>query len=102
MERSAEEEKREYYCGKTKIVILGGEESVEIEVEGIKLKQVKRFKYLWVQIQNNEKQEAEINERISTATKIYYALNRNFLSMRAITKKTKINVYKAIFCPILT
>ena len=31
---------------KTKIMILGGEESVEIEVEGIKLKQVKSFKYL--------------------------------------------------------
>ena len=33
---------------KTKIMILGGEESVEIEVEGIELKQVKIFKYLGV------------------------------------------------------
>ena len=57
---------------KKKIMILGGEESVEMEIEGIKLEQVKSFKYLGVQIQNNGKQEAKINERISTAT------NRNF------------------------
>ena len=43
-------------------MILGGEESVEMKVEGIKLEQVKSFKYLGVQIQNNGKQEAEINE----------------------------------------
>ena len=40
---------------KTKIIILGGKESVEIEVEGIKLEQVKSFKYLGVQIQNDGK-----------------------------------------------
>jgi len=31
-------------------MILGGEESVEMEVEGIKLEQVESFKYLGVQI----------------------------------------------------
>ena len=57
---------------KTKIMILCGEESVEMEVRGIKLEQVKKsFKYLGVEIQNNGKQEAEIK-------KIYYVLNRNF------------------------
>ena len=47
-----------------------------------------------VQIQNNRKQEAEINERISTAMKMYYTLNIDFLKKRAFTKKTKANVYK--------
>ena len=87
---------------RTKIITLGGEESVEMEMEDIKLEQVMSFEYLGVQIQNNGKREAEINERISTATKIYYALNRSFLRMRAITKKTKESVYKAIFFSILT
>ena len=86
----------------TKIMILGGEESIEMEVEGIKLEQVRSFKYLGVQIKNNGKQEAEINKRISTAMKIYYALKRNFLKMIAIAKKTKLKVYKAIFCSIFT
>ena len=62
----------------TKIMIMGEEESVEMEVEDIKLEQVKNFKYLGAQIQNNGKQEAEINERISTAMKMYYTSNGNF------------------------
>ena len=85
-----------------KIMIMGGEESVEMEVEDIKLEQVKSFKYLGVQIQNNGKQEAETNKRISTAMKLYYTLNRNFLKMREIIKNAKVNVHKAIFCPIFT
>ena len=47
----------------TKIMILGGEENVELEVEGIKLEQVTSFKYLGEQIQNDGKQEVEIKER---------------------------------------
>ena len=54
-----------------------------------------------VQIQNNEKQ-AEVNERISTAMKTYYTLNRNFLRMRAVTENIKVNVYKSILCSIIT
>ena len=57
-------------------MILGEEESLELEVEGIKLEQVKSFKYLGVQIQKKGTQKAEINEGISTAMKIYYTLNR--------------------------
>ena len=34
----------------SKIMILGREESVEMEVEGIKLEQVKRFEYFGVHI----------------------------------------------------
>ena len=50
---------------KTKIMIIGGEETVEMEVGSIKLEQVKSFKYLGVQIQNNGKQESEINEELA-------------------------------------
>ena len=40
-------------------MILGGEESVDVEMVGIEFEQVKSFKYLGVKIQNNGKQEAE-------------------------------------------
>ena len=45
-------------------MILDGEESVEMEVKEIKLEQVKSLKYLWVQIQNDGKQEAEITKEL--------------------------------------
>ena len=72
-----------------------------MEIEGIKLEHVMSFQYLGVQFQNNGKQEAEINERISAEMKRYYTANRNFLRTRGITEKTKVNVYKEIFCSIL-
>ena len=82
-------------------MILDGEKNVEMKVEGTKFEQMMSFKYFGVQIQNNEKQETEINERIGTAMKIYYTLNRNVLRMREITEKIKVNVHKAIFYPNL-
>ena len=63
---------------KTKIMLLGGEERLEMNVEGLKLERVKGFKYLGAQIQNNGKQETEINERISTTMVICCTLIRNF------------------------
>ena len=76
---------------KTKTMILGGEEErIEMEMEDFKLQQVKSFKYLGVQIQNNVKPETEINERIKAVVKIYYTLNRYFLRMRGIAEKTKV------------
>ena len=89
MKRSSEEEKHEYQYGKNdnydnghrgKCINGGGRH---------KLEQVKSFKYLRVQIQNSGKQEAEINERISTAMMICYMPNRNFLRVSAITKRAK-------------
>ena len=74
------------------VMILGGEESVEMKVEGFILEQVKSSKYLEVPIQNNGKQEAGTNERISTAMKMYYTPIKNVLRMRTITKKIEVNV----------
>jgi Reverse transcriptase (RNA-dependent DNA polymerase)/Endonuclease-reverse transcriptase len=90
---------------KTNIMVIGEEEQdtqIDMEIDEVKVKQVQNFKYLGVQIQSNGKQDAEINERISAASKVYHALNKNFLGMKQISRNTKLKVYKAIFCPILT
>ena len=61
MERNAQEEKHEYLYGKNENYDFGWRGKCRNgSGEGIKLEQVKSFKYLGVQIQNNEKQEAEI------------------------------------------
>ena len=92
MERVPKKRNMKINMEKTTIMILGGEESVETDVGSIKLKQVKSLKCLGVQIHKNAKQEAEINERISTAKKMYYTPNRNVLRLRANTKNTGVNV----------
>lgn len=87
---------------KTKIMAVGSvEETIHIEIDKVQLEQVKSYKYLGVQIQSDGGQEAEINERISAAAKVYFALNRNFIGRKQVSNKTKISVYKAIFRTVL-
>lgn len=89
---------------KSKVMVIGKKTTdtpMEIIINGKEIEQVRAFKYLGVTIQCNGSISAEINGRIETATKVYYALNNTFIKKKEITKKTKITVYKTIFKPIL-
>lgn len=86
---------------KTKVMTMG-DTRMNIEIEGTKIEQVERFKYLGVVIDNTGKQDAEINERIEKSIKLYYAMNSKFLHKKEISRQTKMNVYKAVCRPILT
>lgn len=88
---------------KTKVMVVGEERiCVGVEMDGTRLEQVSDFKYLGVHIQEDGRQVAELNDRISAAVKIYHALNRSLIGKREISRRTKLSVYKTIFCPILT
>jgi cysteinyl-tRNA synthetase len=88
---------------KTKImVITKDEKNVDIEIEGTKIEQVNEFKYLGVTINNKGKEDTEINQRISAATKLYHTLGKIFIGKKEITRKTKMTVYQTIFRPVLT
>ena len=88
---------------KTKVMVVGKEnKDVKVEMDGMTLQQVKDFKYLGIHIQENGRQEAEVNERVTTAVKTYHALGNKFLRKREISRGTKMSVYRTIYCPILT
>ncbi|CAH0555727.1 unnamed protein product [Brassicogethes aeneus] len=55
-----------------------------------------------VELEHNGGQESEINKRIGKAINLYYAINNKFIKKKEITKKTKLNVFKTVFRPILT
>lgn len=88
---------------KTKVMAIAREpQRIRIEVEGIILEQVTQFNYLGVIIDETGKQDIDLNERINKVNKLYYTMNKTFINKREVTKKTKMNVYKTIFRPILT
>lgn len=88
---------------KTKVMAVAENgRTIQIQIENDTLEQVRNFQYLGVIIDEEGKQDLEINRRIEQTVKCYYALNRNFLSRKQISKKTKINIYKSIYRPILT
>ena len=88
---------------KTKVMVVGNQKkNVNIEINGERIEQVDAFKYLGTTIQNEGDTANEIDERISSATKLFYALARPFIGRREISRKTKMTIYKTIYSPILT
>ena len=88
---------------KTKVMTIGeSRQKLKIKVDEEELEQVNQYQYLGVMIEQTGKQEMEINERIDKAAKMYYALNKSIIGKKEVSRKTKMNVYKVIFRPILT
>lgn len=88
---------------KTKVMAIGEEPiDMEIKIEGTKLEQVNTFQYLGVTIDDNGTQETDINKRIEKTLRLYYAMNKKFINKKEVSRKTKMNVFKTIYRPILT
>lgn len=88
---------------KTKVMAIAEKKvTTNIHINGVKVQQVEDFEYLGVTIDETGKLEKEIGKRIENAMKVYHCLNRNFINKRVVSVKTKMNVYQAIYKPILT
>ena len=88
---------------KTKVMVISEErKKIQITLDDIEIEQVKHYKYLGVEMQEGGRQDMEINDRMEKTLKLYHLMNKNFVSKREVSKKTKINVYKAMYRPILT
>lgn len=74
---------------------------MEVEIDGVKIEQVTQYKYPGARIEEIGNIEPEINERIQSASKLFYALNRVILNNKKITARTKMIVYKVIYRPTL-
>ena len=78
---------------KTKYMILGtakitGDKRGEIKVSKYTFEKVENFKYLGVIINENNKKEFEIQERLKNANKAYFML-QNILKLKNIKIRTK-------------
>lgn len=88
---------------KTKVMMVAKEkEEINICIEGTKLEQVDTFQYLGIMLEEKGDLNMEINNRIEKTNKLYYAMNKGFLSKREIGRETKMKVFKTIYRPVLT
>ena len=88
---------------KTKTMVIGKEDvEVSIILDGQTIEQVYMFKYLGVKIHRDGKMEADLNDRLESTTKVYYAMSNSFIRKKEISRRTKVTVFKTIFRPILT
>lgn len=86
---------------KTKVMTTK-EENLKIIIEGVEIEQVQQFEYLGTIINNAGTEDAEINQRIEKAMRIFHSMNKKFISRKEITKETKMKIFKTIYRPILT
>lgn len=88
--------------GKTKCMAVSNRErESKITVEGNNIEQVSKYKYLGTTINSKGNLDDELNERIQTANRVYYSLQKKFLGHKQISQTTKISVYKTVYLPIL-
>ena len=73
-----------------------------LQVNGATLKQVEKFKYLGVAFTSDERQDEELDIRISKASAVMRALHYSVVMKQELSKKAKLSIFKAVFVPILT
>ena len=72
-----------------------------LQVNGVTLKQVEKFKYLGVAFTSDGRQDEELNTRIGKASTVKRALHYSVVMKRELSKKAKLSIFEAVFIPIL-
>ena len=73
-----------------------------LQVGGVSLKQVGKFKYLGVAFTSDERQDEKLDVRSGKASAVMRALHHSVVLKRELSRKAKLSVFKSIFVPILT
>lgn len=75
---------------------------IQITVEDEIIEQVDSFQYLGIILDQEGRQDTELNNRIKNANRVYYALSKCLINKKEVSSQTKMKVYKSIYRPILT
>ena len=73
---------------------------MEIEIEGMKIEEVSKTKYLGTTVTKDNLIEEEIKERIAAGNRASFA-NQKTLHSKLMSKKTKMQLYKALVRPVV-
>ena len=73
-----------------------------LQVNGVTLKQVEKFKYLGVAFTSDGRQGEELDTRIGNSSVVMRALRYSVVMIRKLSKKAKLSIFKTVFVPILT
>ena len=90
--------------GKTKYFVSTTKESrrrgQQVAIDNYNFEVVKDFVYLGTSINNTNDVSLEIKRRITLANRCYFGLSRQ-LRCRALSRRTKITLYKSLIMPVL-
>src|SRR5258708_30196760 len=83
------------------MLVSRNQRNIEIRIEGQTLKQVNKFRYLECLINNEEKLDDEISQRIGSADRILKLINSTIITKRELSLKAKVSVYNSVYVPTL-
>lgn len=91
--------------GKTKYMVMSAEEQRRVRgnlsTENMTFENVDRFVYLGAEVNNRNRISEEIQRRIMTANRAYFA-NIKLLRSRLLSRTTKMRIYKSLIRPVAT
>ena len=70
-----------------------------LQVNGVTLKQVEKFKYLGVAFTSDGRQDEELDTRIGKASAVMRALHYSVAMKRELSKKAKLSIFKQFLSP---
>ena len=73
-----------------------------LQVGGISLKQVERFKYLGVAFTSDGRQHEELDVRSGKTSAVMRVLHHSVVLKRELSRKAKLSMFRLIFVPIFT
>ena len=73
-----------------------------IQINGVTLQQMEKFKYFGVTFSSNGRKDNELNSRIGKASAVMRQLYRSVVLKRELCTKAKLSVFRSVFVPILT
>lgn len=78
---------------KTKVMVVSRKiKEIQVMLDGRETQQVQKFEYLSATLEENEKNEINLSNRIKKANNIYYAINKSIISKKEISRETKMKV----------
>ena len=70
-----------------------------LQVNGVTLKHVEKFKYLWVSFTSDGKQDEKLDTRIGKASAVMRALHKSVVMNQKLSKKAKLSMYEQLLSP---
>ena len=87
---------------KTEVMVLSRQkEQCAVSVNGTSLKQVEKFKYLWIEFSNDARLDCKIDRRIGTASAILRSLYRSVVTKKEVSRRTGMAIFNAVYRPTL-
>ena len=70
-----------------------------LQVNGARVKQIEKFKYLGVAFMSDGGQDEELDTRIGKASAVMRALHYLVVMKRELSKKAKLSIFITVFAP---